>query len=316
MDVFTIEILQLAASQHGVVSRHQLVDLIGVSPSTYTRSRARGLVVEVVPGVVRFASSPEDFMMRCMAVQLRTSPFGFLSGWTAGALAGLRSMHRQVIHVTVPIHVDLAMPSWVDVHRSRWYSEADRTVRADGLVVATPMRMLWGLAAMCNQHRFDRAAEDAWHLGLITPATAWSYLEDHRCRGKDGVAKLERWLEGATGRNRATQSNLERVLLEALERCGLPTPVRQHPLDIPSGETIHLDIAWPEVRFGVEPGASWHHGGDLGQRHDQDRDRECSEVGWLINRFDEAMRNDPDAAAAQVARIYRRRRSDLRNVRS
>ncbi len=109
-------------------------------------------------------------MMRCMAVQLRTAPLGFLSGWTAGALAGLRSMHRQVVHVTVPIHVDLAMPSWVDVHRSRWYSESDRTVRADGLVVATPMRMLWGLAAMCNQHRFDRAAEDAWHLGLITPA--------------------------------------------------------------------------------------------------------------------------------------------------
>lgn len=316
MGVFTTEILQLAATQHGVVSRHQLVEMIGVSPSTYTRSRAKGLVIEVVPGVVRFASSPEDFMMRCMAVQLRTTPFGFLSGWTAGALAGLRSMHRQVIHVTVPIHVDLAMPSWVEVHRSRWYSEADRTMRADGLVVATPMRMLWGLAAMCNQHRFDRAAEDAWHLGLITPSTAWAYLQAHRCRGKDGVSRLERWLEGSTGRDRATQSNLERVLLEAIGRRGLPAPVRQHPLDIPSGETIHLDIAWPEIRLGVEPGAAWHHGGDLAQRQDQDRDRACAELGWLIVRFDDSMRDDPDEAASQVVRIYQRRRSELRNVRS
>ena len=255
-------------------------------------------------------------MMRCMAVQLRTAPLGFLSGWTAGALAGLRSMRRQVVHVTVPINVDPTMPSWVDVHRSRWYCESDRTVRSDGLVVATPMRMLWGLAAMCNQYRFDRAAEDAWHLGLITPAAAWSYLEAHRCRGKDGVATLERWLEGATGRDRATQSNLERVLLEALERSGLPTPVRQYPLDIASGETIHLDIAWPRLRLGVEPGAAWYHGGDLAQRRDQDRDRACAELGWLIVRFDDSMRHDPDAAAAQVARIYQRRRSEFRNVRS
>ena len=206
----------LHISDWRIAGRHQLVDIIGV------------------PGVVRFASSPEDFMMRAMAVQLRTAPHGFLSGWTAGALAGLRSMHRQVIHVTVPIHVELAMPSWVDVHRSRWYSEADRTNRADGLVVAKPMRMLWGLAAMCNQHRFDRAAEDAWHLGLITPDSAWSYLEDHRCRGKDGVAKLERL---ARRGHRAKSSLSEQPRASAARSAGTlrapnagpPTSAR-HPL--------------------------------------------------------------------------------------
>lgn len=313
--MITSAILQLAASQYGVLSRRQLIDDLDVSPSAYSRWRGRGVIVEVVPGVVRIASSPEDFMMRCMAVQLCVGEVGFLSGWTAGALVGLRSMRRQVIHMTVPTRVDRTLPAWADMHRSRWYDESDRTTRPDGLVVATPMRMLWGLAATCNQHRFDRAAEDAWHLGLITPAIAWDYLDVHRCRGKDGVARLQGWLEDAMGRDRATQSNLERVLLEALARRGLPTPVRQHPLHLAHGGVIHLDIAWPELSLGVEPGASWHHGGDLGQRRDQDRDRACAERGWLIVRFDESMRDDPDSAAAQVARIYRRRRSEHRNVR-
>ncbi len=104
---------------------------------------------------------------------------------------------------------------------------------------------------------------------------------------------------------------MERVLIEHLERLGLPRPERQHPLVIPSGETIHLDIAWPAIRLAVEPGASWFHGGDDAQRKDQDRDRACAEVGWMVVRFDETMRNDLPAASRQVARIHARRSADI-----
>ena len=89
----------------------------------------------------------------------------------------------------------------------------------------------------------------------------------------------------------------------------------QFPLVIGSGEVIHLDIAWPDIRLAVEPGASWWHGGDRAQRRDQERDRACTEVGWMTLRFDETLRADPDTAARQVERIHRRRRADLRNVR-
>ena len=250
MDVITTEILELAAPQHGVVSRHQLVELVGVSPSTYTRSRAKGLVVEVVPGVVRFASSPEDFMMRCMAVQLRTGPVRIPQRMDGGSMAGLRGMHRQVIHVTVPIHVDLRCRAGSTCTGAGGTARPTESCEPTGS--SSPRR-----CGCCGG-----SLQCATSIGSTEPprmpgtsvssrrAAAWSYLEDHRCRGKDGVAKLERWLEGATGRNRATQSNLERVLLEAAGTLRTPTPVRQHPLDIPSGETIHLDIAWPEVRFG------------------------------------------------------------------
>lgn len=99
--------------------------------------------------------------------------------------------------------------------------------RDDGLLVATPLRTLFGLAATLHPFRFARAAEDAWNLGLITPEAAADYLERHRCRGKDGVSVLEEWLDGVVGRERPAQSGLEQLLLECLAAVGLPEPVRR-----------------------------------------------------------------------------------------
>ncbi len=307
-----VNVLLLAAHQHGVVHRRQLLTL-GMSDAAVWRARRRGVLVDVLPGVLRVASSPETFAMRCMAALLRVDGPSFLGAWTAGRIHGLRRMPRSVVHLTVPVRRRLVeTPDWLHVHRSSWF-EADRdaVVRDDGLVVATPLRMLFGLAAAFGQFRFERAAEDAWHLGLINPGAAADYLERHRCRGKDGVATMETWLERVLDRNLPAQSDLELELLDALGQVGLPEPVRQHPLRLPTGETIHLDIAWPALRLAVEPGASWWHGGDLGQRRDQARDRACSEVGWHVVRFDETLRTSPLAAARQVLTIYVQRQRDL-----
>jgi len=312
--VFDIANHHRAARQFGTITRRQLLES-GASASSITRARRRGLLVDLLPGVYRFASSPESFMMRAMAVQHAFAPVGYLNGWTAGRLAGLRKMPDRPIHVTVPTGVNRTLPSWIDCHRSRWYDDADRTIRPDGLIVATPLRMLFSMAAAFNQYRFERAAEDAWHLGLVTPPDAWDYLQAHRCRGKDGVATFERWLERALDRSRPTQSDLERDLIEALERRPLPVPERQFPLVLADGQTVHLDIAWPDIRLAVEPGASWWHGGDDRQRIDQDRDRACAEVGWLTLRFDETLRNDPERAADQIQRVHARRSREHRKMR-
>ena len=288
--------------------------MFGVSRQSIGRARRNGSLVDVLPSVVRIASSPVTFDMNCMALHLRFGDHGFISGWTAGRRFGLRKMPPSPIHYTVPGRRRLTGPHWAQMHRSEWFdANADRVCSDDGMFIATPLRMLWGLAACFNQFRFERAAEDAWHLGLVTPIDAAAYLETHRCRGKDGVATMERWLERALAQARPAQSGLEQELIAALDRVGLPEPIRQFPLRLASGELIHLDIAWPALRLAVEPGATWWHGGDLGQRRDIARDRECGEVGWQVVRFDESMRASPLAAAHQVERIYLRRQRDVRN---
>ena len=255
----------------------------GISRSVIHRARRRGIIDDVTTGVVRIRSTPLSLRGRAMAAQLRSGHDGLISGWTAGYLVGLRSMPTETIHVTVPPTFRRAMPHWIDVHRSAWY-DVD-SYDHHGFRLASPMRMLFGLAAAFNQYRFERAAEDAWHLDLISPSEAARYLELHRCRGKDGVRRIERWLEQSCDRARPTQSNLERVLLEALERTGLPRAERQHPLTLATGETIHLDIAWPDIRFAVEPGSSWFHGGDLGQRKDQARESRLRRGGMAGEPF-------------------------------
>ena len=95
--------------------------------------------------------------------------------------------------------------------------------------------------------------------------------------------------------------------LTAIRMAGATEPTRQHPLALLTGEVIHLDIAWPTVRFAVEPGHSWWHGGDSRMAADYARDRACGEVGWLVARFDQSMRDDLRAAGRQIRRLYEAR---------
>lgn len=311
--VLSNELLDLFARQNGVVSRDQFLEVESVNRSALSRARRDGWLVPMTNRTVRMRCAPDSFLARCQAVCLEVGGVGFLSGQTAGRLDGLRRMNIRHVEVTLPHERHIAFPEWVEVRSTNWYSASDRDRRRSDLHVASPNRMLFGLAAVFNQYRFERAAEDAWHLGLVTPREAAEYLELHRCRRKDGVSTMERWLERALPRERPSQSGLELDLLAALDRLELPIPERQHPVTLADGEVVHIDIAWPVIRFGVEPGAMWWHGGDERQRLDQARDVACGEVGWHIIRFDERLRDDPLGAARKIERVYRERARMLRS---
>jgi very-short-patch-repair endonuclease len=302
-------LLELIGRQHGVIARSQLRQRFGWTASRIHRASQQGVFIDVTRSVLRLASSPDTFELRCMALQLHLDERCFLGSTTAGRLYGLRSMQVAPIRATVPESTRRECPPWAELARSSWFGDDDRTRRDDALIVATPLRMLFGLAATLHPFRFARAAEDAWSLGLITPDEAVDYLQQHRCRGKNGVATLERWIESVDGRRRPAQSGLEQLLIECLAAVGLPEPERQYPIELANSETIHLDIAWPHVRLAVEPGAARWHAGAMQQQRDHARDRACSEQDWHVVRFDESIRNDPMAAARQVQRIYRTRMS-------
>jgi hypothetical protein len=297
--------------QRGIVTRGQFLELEGVSRSAVQRATKAGWMIPFTTNTLRIASAPDSFSARCQAVTLEVDGVGYLSGQTAARIYGLRQMTTARLEVMIPHGRRLALPSWGMVRRTSWYSATDRNPTRTDLAVAAPLRMLFSLAATFNQYRFERAAEDAWHLELVSPAEARAYLELHRCRGKDGVRRMEIWLERALPRERPSQSGLELDFLDVIERIGLPAPTRQHPLTLIDGEVVHIDIAWPSIRLGIEPGAMWWHGGDEGQRRDQARDVACGEVGWQILRFDDRLRDDPIAAARRVERVYRARAADV-----
>jgi hypothetical protein len=304
--------MELLRGQAWVATVDQL-GALGVGPPAVSRARHRGLVDAVAPGLVGLHGVWDSFDGRVWAAQLIGGDGAFVSGPTAARLYGLRGMPSSPVEVTIPETAHRRVPPWVRLVKTSWRDDEPQATRGDGLSVASPLRMLFGLARCLNQHRFERAAEDAWHLGLVTPPEAARYLAQVRRRGLTGVARFEAWVEVVARRSAPAQSGLEQYVVDLVHRAGLPDPVRQHALTLRTGDVIHLDVAWPEIRLAIEPGHTWWHGGDLRMRADQDRDRACAELGWLIVRYDESVRTrSPRAAASQLALIYRRRSTAVR----
>lgn len=308
-----LDVVHLFMSQHGVASVRQLRAL-GVSMHAIANARQRGTVTNVVTGVVRLAGTQETFESRAMALQLHVSPTSYLSGVSAGVIHGLRGMPRHPIEITTKQQRRKRMPSWGRLEYTSWAEDLRGVqTRPDGLRVADPLLTLFRLARTFNQYRFERAAEDCWHRKLITPEAAADYLAEVRRSGRGGVKRFEHWLQRLDHR-RPSQSGLELDVIEAIRRAGLPEPERQLALLLRSGEMIHVDLAWPNVRLGVEPGHSWWHGGDLKQRADQARDRACDEIGWRIVRHDESVRDELAAFGLQLRIIYDERLRSLRTA--
>jgi hypothetical protein len=300
------DVLKFLAAHHWVASIEQLREL-NVTPDALKHARRTGAVLSPARGVVAVPGVELTIEGRALLAQLAAGREAFVSGPTAGAIHGLRAMPTAVVEVTV-VRRHLVMPAQCRLVQTHWLvEERDVIVREDGIRLASPLRMLFGLAGQFNQFRFERAAEDLWHKELATPEEAWEYLEEVRRSGRGGVKRMADWLEKAALRDRPAESGLELDLLALVDRAGLPDPERQHPLRLPSGEVIHLDIAWPGIRLAVEPGHSWWHGGDLGQRRDQTRDRACGAVGWMVLRFDEWAAKDGVAAVRELQAVYRAR---------
>ena len=204
------DVLALFSSQYWVASIQQL-DALDVSDSTVKRARRDGTIETVVPGIVQVAGTPRSFHAKAMILQLHAGETSFISGVSAAALHGLRAMPRTLVEVTATESHQFTMPPWGRLVRSSWVDwERDVVTRPDGIRVASPLRMLFRLAKVFNEHRFDRAAEDCWHLGLLTPAVADEYLAAVRRQGRTGVARFERWLlrtRRGSGRARAASSS-------------------------------------------------------------------------------------------------------------
>jgi hypothetical protein len=304
--------LELLGRQFWVADVAQLV-ASGLSPRTIARARRAGILVGVLPGVVRLAGAPDTFESRAMALLLHAGEPSFLSGATAGRLLGLRGMPTYPMQVTTRERRQLTSPPWARYVSSSWIDpDVDIVERPDGLRVAHPLRMLFGIAGRHSQRFLERAAEDAWHLGLVRPDDAAAYLAAIRRSGRGGVKKFEEWLLRVERSRRPSQSRFELDVRDVIRKVGLPEPVPQYELALLSGEVIHIDLAWPDVRLGVEPGHSWWHGGDLGQRRDQARDRACDAVGWRIVRYDEEDRKDLAAIGRELKLIHAERRRSLR----
>ncbi|MEV6705514.1 endonuclease domain-containing protein [Micromonospora wenchangensis] len=105
----------------------------------------------------------------------------------------------------------------------------------------------------------------------------------------------------------AAQSPPESHLRVRLVLAGLPRPVAQHPVLLPSGLVLHPDLAWPQFRVAVEYDGHWH--SDPGQLHrDRRRLNHLVAAGWtVLHVTSRQLRDDFPTVAGEVRMVLTRR---------
>jgi hypothetical protein len=235
-------IARLAARQHGVVARRQLLDL-GVTVAAIEHRLADGRLIRIHTGVYAVGHARLTPNGRRLAAVIALGPAAVLSHRSAAALHGIRSTNRGAHDVTVP-GGSRRHRRGITVHASATLTAADIEV-IEGIRVTTIARTLLDLAAVIDGLGVRRAYESAERLDLLD----LNALDDliSRNPGHRGLKHLLPLLEYDPGPAARTRSELERVFLDLCRGRGWPMP------DVNAWLCgYEVDMYWPEAALVVE----------------------------------------------------------------
>jgi hypothetical protein len=176
------QIAALAARQHGVVSRAQLLGL-GLGQGAIDHRVGRGLLYPVHRGVYAVGHSVLGPRGQWLAAVLAAGPGAVLSHSSAAALWGIRDAEGARPEVTVARRRRLTS---VTTHRIA-LAEDEITIN-DGIPVTTPARTLLDLAEQLTPQRLERAVHEAEYRRLTSPLSLDALLTRHQ--GRRGTAAL------------------------------------------------------------------------------------------------------------------------------
>lgn len=290
-------ITALAGSQHGVVTRAQLLDL-GVTPRRLDKLQASGLLRRLHRGVyilghLRGPLEPER--APAMAAVLACGPGAVLSHWHAGGLLDLTPTPpvSASIHIRVPPGRTPARRPGIRVHTSAVLSLVDVTT-VDSVPVTAAARTLCDLAAVADSRTLERAVARAARNGLITSDEIDGLVEQRR--GRLG-GPLLRAVVQREGRPAFTRSEVEDSFLDLIRGTGLAPPrvnVVLHGREV--------DFLWEYEGVVVEIDGFAYHSSRRSFASDRRRDGRFMARGIRVLRFTwEQVVHEPKATLVTLA---------------
>jgi hypothetical protein len=261
-------IAALAAMQHGVMARRQLLTE-GVSDEAIkVRLRSQRLV-RLHRGVYAAGHDTLTAEGKWLGAVLACGPGAVLSHRAAAALHGLRAAWRDFKEVSAPRAVK-RIPG-VIVHRPRSLTAHDRTT-VQGVPVTTVSRTLTDLADVVSARTLKQLLEQAEILRLdATPQPI---------PGRRGAGRLTRVLNEHGPHVSFTRSDLERRFLALIDAARLPPPLTNTTVD-----GMEVDFCWPERRLVIETDGWETHGTRTAFRRDRRRTVALQLGGWTVVRF-------------------------------
>lgn len=292
-------IVAIAARQHGVVGRAQLL-ASGLTPRMVASRVAAGRLRPLHRGVyllggLRGPLEPER--AREMAAVVACGTGAVLSHRSAAWLWGVLSRPDPAapVEITIPTRARRGRPG-IRVRRSGLSGE---TTRFDGIPVTNPARTLRDLSSLVSAPELDRAAARFERRGLIDPSEM-SFLPA-RHRGRPGAPLLRAALWCGDGpaltRSRAEERFLDLVRGGRLPRPRTNTVVRGH----------EVDFLWPVEKLVVEVDGFRFHGSRGSFEDDRRRDAELVAAGLRVLRVTwRQIAEEADATLVRVAQALAR----------
>jgi very-short-patch-repair endonuclease len=217
-------------------------------------------------------------------------------------LHGFDGFHRGIVEVVHHERRTYRSTPDVIVHVTSVLDAGDR-VMVGPIPVTTPMRTLIDLGAVVRIERLEEALDGAERDGHVDRLQLIKRHGEIRQSGRNGVGVLAELLDARDATARTPQSVLERRMLRLLTGADLPRPECQLRVTRADGRTAFLDLAYPEIRLGIElDGQAWHATVRQRQR-DHDRQNQVVLSDWTILRFTyEDVTHRPEHVATVVRR--------------
>lgn len=292
-------IAERARTQLGLVTTAQVAE-IGAASDLARRLTAAGRLERVGRRTLRVAGAPTSHAQQVLAACLDTG--GAASHRTAAVLHGLHGFPAGPIEVTVGRALHHGRHPLATIHTST-NLPTDDLVRVGPIPVTGVARTFLGLAALVPlvpEETIRTALGAAARDGLVSDAWLWWRLERLRCRGRNGVATMERILRDRVSLG-PTESWLEQRFLELLAEHGLPTPEVQRRVRHRGSFVARVDLAFAPARLAIELEGYAHHSTREDRSRDERRRNRLILAGWtvMVFTYDQVVR-DPQEVVATV----------------
>jgi len=168
-----------------------------------------------------------------------------------------------------------------------------------GIRGTTPTRTAFDCLRYARRPDGVIVADHLTNNGLCTLEELSAYVAARRAMRNIRVARRE--LVDVEPLAQSVQETRTRLLLID---GGLPRPVAQHRVDFPEGDSAYLDLAYPELKIGIEyDGEAWH---KEQRAKDERRRRRLERLGWrIIVLHAQDLFRTPDQTLADIRRALR-----------
>jgi hypothetical protein len=314
MNDLTTAAARWLADHHGVITNAAL-RAAGVGRRTTDRLVRAGVLRIAHKGVYVLTACKQTLEQRC-AVLSAAHRAGFVTGPTAGVLLDLRRMPpSSALHYAGPHGLHLPAECGVRFRQTRALARFDRYSRPDGITIATPRRLAFDLASDLAPLDHLSVLEQLLHRGLVTVdelvSTGARLCHPARpgsTRFKDSLCRL--------GGSAPAHSHPEVVLAEALLQRAVPIERQAMVVRAAGGNIVHIDLAVPAIRWGIELDIHPEHRSIEGHGGDARRYRSLHLVEWQVEPVSEADMLDVAAIADELTVLYHARRRQFADDRS